>query len=384
MKLIAVALAVLLTRNAMAQSAPAAASSAPMPQSPPLRTQSNVVLVPALVRNAKGELVFTLNAGDFRITDDGIEQSLTLDEDTGNEPLALVVAVEIGAGGRTKLGNYRDLDAVLDAVVGAVPHRVAVVAFDSTPSLAQDFSPDVDVAAAALHDLGPGDKGAAILDALKFSVDLLGRQTPDYRRAILLISETIDRSSQASMDDALRAISDTNTAIYSLSFSSGKANAAHYADRELPYHDDGAGNISFSNAHPGPAHGCMGKDPDPDATTNKGGQAFDCLGLLVPPLALAKLAAIRAADAMQRNVPETVAQLTGGEYFQFENSRSLVRSLLTISNHVPNRYVLSFQPHSPHAGYHSVELKLKDHPGLEITARSSYWADTGTNSVHQP
>ena len=96
MRLIAFALAVLLTGNAMAQSAPAAASPSPMPQSPSLRSQSNVVLVPALVRNAKGELVFTLNAGDFRITDDGIEQSLTLDEDTGNEPLALVVAVEIG------------------------------------------------------------------------------------------------------------------------------------------------------------------------------------------------------------------------------------------------------------------------------------------------
>jgi VWFA-related protein len=384
MKLIAAALVVLVTRAAMAQSAPVAASSVPVPQSPRLRTQSNVVLVPALVLNAKGELVFTLNAGDFRITDDGIEQPLTLDEDTGNEPLALVVAVEIGAGGRTKLENYRNLDAVLDAVVGAVTHRVAVVEFDSTPSLAQDFSPDVDLAARALHDLGPGDKGAAILDALKFSVDLLRRQPPEYRRAILLISETIDRSSQASMDEALRAISDTNTAIYSLGFSSGKANAAHYADRELPLHADGAGNISFSNAHPGPAHGCMGKDTDPDATTNKASQAFDCLALLAPPLALAKLAAIRAADAIERNVPETVAQLTGGEYFQFENSRSLVRSLLTISNHVPNRYVLSFQPHSPHAGYHAVELKLKDHPGLEITARSSYWADTDALPVHQP
>jgi VWFA-related protein len=384
MKLIAAALVVLVTRAAMAQSAPVAASSVPVPQSPRLRTQSNVVLVPALVLNAKGELVFTLNAGDFRITDDGIEQPLTLDEDTGNEPLALVVAVEIGAGGRTKLENYRNLDAVLDAVVGAVTHRVAVVAFDSTPTLAQDFSPDVDLAARALDDLGPGDKGAAILDALKFSVDLLGRQPPEYRRAILLISETIDRSSQASMDVALRAVSDTNTAIYSLGFSSGKADAAHYADRELPIHADGAGSISFSNAHPGPAHGCMGKDPDPEATTNKASQAFDCLGLLAPPLALAKLAAIRARDAIERNVPETVAQLTGGEYFQFENSRSLVRSLLTISNHVPNRYVLSFAPHSPHAGYHAVELKLKDHPDLEITARSSYWADTDASPAHQP
>jgi VWFA-related protein len=361
----------------------ASSQSLPVPSAqtqPGLRTQTNVVLVPALVRNGKGELVFTLKADDFRVTDDGIQQPLTLDEDTGSEPLALVVAVETGGGGRSKLSAYRNLSAVIDAVVGAVPHRIAVVAFDSEPSLVQDFSPSADAAGAALSNLDPGDKGAAILDGLKFSVDQLRTQPPNYRRAILLISETIDRDSQAKMEDALRVISDTNTAIYSLGFSSGKADAAHYASRELPF-QSGPGGVKLENAHPGPPHGCMGKDPDPDATTNKAIQAFDCLGLLAPPLALAKIAAIRAADGLQRNVPETVAQLTGGEYFKFENSRSLVRDLLTISNHVPNRYVLSFQPQSPHPGYHAVELKLKNHPNLHLTARSGYWADEDASAA---
>ncbi|MGP8175014.1 MAG: VWA domain-containing protein [Terracidiphilus sp.] len=363
----------------------AQAPATPAPQPPQLRAQSTVVLVPALVRNAQGEPVFTLKAGDFRVTDDGVEQQLTLDEDTGSEPLALVVAVETGRAGARKLDAYRNLNAVIAAVVGGVPHRMAVVAFDSAPRLVLDFNPDVEAAGAALRDLETGDKGAAILDGLKFSVDLLRSQLPPWRRAILLISETVDHGSQTTMEDALRAIGDTNTAIYSVAFSSGKADAAHYADRELPIHSGGsAGGISFENAHPGPPHGCMGKDPDPDATQNKAEQAFDCLGLLAPPLALAKLAAIRAADSLQGNVPETVAQLTGGEYFRFEDNRSLVRGLLTISNHVPNRYMLSFQPQSPHPGFHFVELRLKDHPGLRVTARSGYWADSDAAATPQP
>jgi VWFA-related protein len=379
MKLLAVIASLLMGPALLAQ----APDSAP-PQESTLSVRSSLVLVPAMVKTKGGDVVFTLTSDDFAVTDDGVEQKLRLEDDTDGQPLALVVCVETGGSGSRRLDQYRDLGPVLDALIGNVPHKVAVVGFDSAPMLLHKFTPDVDAVAGTLGSLDLGDEHATILDAIGFSVDLLRKQPTTYRRAILLISETIDNGSHMKLEEALRAISDTNTAIYSLGFSSGKANAAHYADRELPYHVDGAGNISFSNAHPGPAHGCMGKDPDPDATTNKGGQAFDCLGLLVPPLALAKLAAIRAADAMQRNVPETVAQLTGGEYFQFENSRSLVRGLLTISNHVPNRYVLSFQPHSPHAGYHSVELKLKDHPGLEITARSSYWADTDANSVHQP
>ena len=375
MKLVA-ALLLLLPMAGFAQAPAAHSPAAQVPPQTQLRVESTVVLVPALVRTANGKVVFTLKADDFKVTDDGIAEQLTLDEDTGSEPLALVVAVETGGAGASKLGDYRNLDADLSAVVGAVPHRIAVVAFDSAPRLVRDFTPDTDAVADALANLDAGDKGAAILDGIRFSVDLLRKQPAAYRRAILLISETIDRDSQTKMDDALRAISDTNTAIYSLAFSSGKADAAHYADRELPIHPGGnAGGVSFENAHPGPPHGCMGKDPDPDATQNKGVQAFDCLGLLAPQLALAKLAAIRAADALQRNVPDTVAQLTGGEYFRFENSKSLERNLFTLANHVPNRYVLSFHPQSPHAGFHAIELKLKDYPELHVTARSGYWVD---------
>lgn len=78
-------------------------------------------------------------------------------------------------------------------------------------------------------------------------------------------------------------------------------------------------------------------------------------------------------NGLHQNIPETVAHVSGGEYFKFTDTRSLERSLITISNHLPNRYLLSFQPQSPHAGLHSLNLRLKDYPGLIITARSSYF-----------
>jgi hypothetical protein len=89
-------------------------------------------------------------------------------------------------------------------------------------------------------------------------------------------------------------------------------------------------------------------------------------------------------NGLRRNVPESVAQLTGGEYFPFTNARNLEGSLLTISNHVPNRYVLSFQPPSPHPGLHAVELRLKKYPNLVVTSRRSYWADPESTSQPVP
>jgi VWFA-related protein len=341
---------------------------------PVLSARSNLVLVPALVRTKSGELVFTLTAKDFSITDDGVEERVALEENTDGEPLALVIAVETGGGGARQLDKYIHLATTIEAVVGGVPHKVAVVGFDSGPILIQDFTSDLDVVDGAIRGLSPGNGGAAILDGLGFSIDLLRKQPPEYRRAILLLSETIDHGSHMKLDEAVREISDTNTAIYSLGFSSTRSDVGHYASEELPSVWNGGG---FSNPNPQHPGGCMGKDPDADPGTsqNKLSQAYDCLGQLAPPLAAIRMAAIAAMDGMRRNAPETVARLTGGEFFHFGNARSLESSLLTISNHVPNRYVLSFQPQAPHPGLHVIELRLKEHPNLVVTARRNYWAD---------
>jgi hypothetical protein len=179
---------------------------------PSISVGTNLVLVPALVKTKSGELVFSLSAQDFLLTDNGESQTLQLEPDIGLQPLALAVVIQTGGGGAAHLQDYRGLDAVLDAVIGDVPHRIAVVAFDSIPHLAQDFTDNTDVASANIAKLKAGDPGVAILDALKFGIDLLRKQPTDYRRAVLLFSETIDGNSQTSLEDAVRAFDDTNTA----------------------------------------------------------------------------------------------------------------------------------------------------------------------------
>jgi len=218
------------------------------------------------------------------------------------------------------------------------------------------------------------DNGAAILDSLGFAVDLLRHQPWGYRRAILLVSETLDRGSRLTLEQTVRAVSDTNTTIYSIGFSTAKSEVAHYASRQLPINMQN-GVLQFENPYPNPSHGCMGKDPDPDpdGTHNKLAQFYDCLVQLAPPLGLAKMAAIATNDALRRNVPETVAHLTGGEYFKLTDAKSLERDLGTIANHLPNRYVLSFHPQSPHPGLHLISVRVPQYSDLEVTARRSYW-----------
>ncbi len=351
-------------------SAPQASAETAQPATT-LTTSSTLVLVPALVRDKKsGQLVFTLKADDFVLTDDGVPQKLHLEQDTGGEPLALVVDIEGGGAGARELDKYAALAPMIESVVGDVPHLVAVVGFDSSPVLVQDFTPDIDAAAHGIQALiadNNGDDGAAILDSIGFSIDLLRKQPLQYRRAILLLSESNDRGSKLRLDQALRAISDTNTAIYSIGFSSGVSDLKRNSEKAL------------GDSTPGPAHGCMSRDPnDPNVNLNQNPaeQAFNCLGLLAPPLALAKAAVIAILDGLQKNIPETVARTTGGEYFKLTNAKSLERDLHTISNHIPNRYILSFQPQSPHPGFHLLTLGLPSYANLRVSARNGYWADT--------
>lgn len=358
----------------------AVASSAhqnePSPSSPqanptPLTIRSNLVLVPALVKDRGGETVFSLTADDFTLTDNGTPQLLQLESDTDSLPLAVVVIVETGGEGAARLNDYRNLGPALHALIGDVPHRVAVVSFDSAPRIEQDFGQGTSVAAKTTSLLHKGDQGAAILDALRVGIDLLRKQPPEYRHAVLLLSETEDRGSRTTLDEAVRAVDDTNTAIYSFAFSTAKAAVKHEGSK-LPR----PGGTAYTNVPYGPG-GCMSRAPDadPDAHGKRGVQALDCASDVLPPLRLVRMAFLAARDGFQRNVPESVAKLTGGEYFTFKNEKALTQEILVVSNDIPNYYVLSFRPQSPQTGFHALDLRLKSQPKLLVWARKAYWVD---------
>ncbi len=374
-------LALLAAPLANAQS-PAPDAQSPTDNNPPpasITVSSSLVIVPALVRTKSGELVYTLKANDFILTDNGVVQTLRLEQDTGSEPLAMVIVVQTGGDAAAHLDQYQHLAPMLDNMLGGVDHRVAVVGFDSKPIVLHGFTSNLDYISHSLDILDPGDNQAAVLDAIVYAVNLLRQQPTTYRRAILLLSQTTDRGSQVSELDALHAISDTNTVMYSVGFHTMGT-------------DEGKEAAKFGSPYtpplpPGPQHGCFSRDMGTDAdgkpikpTESAGSQDLNCVEELLPPLRLAHLAEIAARNALRRNISESVAHLTGGEYFKFKNVKTLDHDLFTIANHIPNRYVLSFQPHSPTPGFHSIVLKLRDESHLSVEARDGYWVNTDNGS----
>jgi VWFA-related protein len=330
---------------------------------PELTVRTTLVMVPVLVTTKSGKVVFELTADDFVVTDNGVPQHVTIDPDTDSQPLALAIVVETGGAGAGHLSDYQHLDSMLDALVGNVEHRVALVGFDSAPRLLTPFTPRMADVSQQLSNLREGDRGAAILDAVAFAVAQLRAQPANYRRAILLLSETIDQGSSTTLNEALRLISNTNTAMYSFAFSSTRAAISHEASK-------------LNNDTPGPAHGCFSREgADPEYEGHYSKQVLDCISQLAPPVRLATMTFLTARNALRNKTAESIADLAGGEFFRFHNAKDLKAQLIEVSNDVPNYYVLSFRPTSLTPGLHALHVETKVGSHLVLKARREYWID---------
>jgi VWFA-related protein len=295
-----------------------------------LHTQSNVVLIPALVKSAQGEAVYGLGAKDFIVEDDGEEQTVHLDEVAEGQPVSMVIAIQRGRRANYEFPRMRGLSAMLDPLVAEGRGAVAIVEFDSRVQTAQNFTGSSDKIAWTMKELEPGDGGAAILDAVDYSVKMLEQVPKERQRVLLLISETRDHGSAAKVEDVVAEIGQSNTAVYALAFSPSRSNIL----------DTMRGNNKNE------------MNPSPD---------------LLAPL-------LMAAEAMKKNMPKTVASMTGGEYEMFATGKNFDLRMIDFSNHLHSRYLLSIEPRSPHAGLHQLRVRLRDAGDRTVLARSSYWA----------
>jgi VWFA-related protein len=311
-------------------------------QEPTFRTQSNVVLVPTLVRDKLGNIVYGLQAQDFVVDDNGVPQTLHLDEAAEDNPVSMVVAVQCGRRADFELPRMHGLAAMLQPVMDQPGSKIALVAFDSTVHPVENFTGNAQAVRRDLHNLQAGDGGAAILDAVAYSVKLLDEAPKDHKRVLLLISETRDHGSHtATIDDVIREIGNSNTVVYTLVFSPSKSNVL-----------DTLRGANNPDLHPETTE--YHNDPD-----------------LLAPFVL-------AAQAMRKNTAKAIAAQSGGEYQMFDSAKGFDTKMNQFSNHLHSRYLLSFQPAHPEPGLHQLTVKLRDPGSTKVLARSSYWAKGST------
>ncbi len=301
-----------------------------------VRSRSNLVLVPTLVKDEQGSVVYGLQTQDFIVEDNGVQQSIRLDEAPEGQPISLVIAIQCGRRAFFEFPRMQGLKSMLDPLFAMGKARVAVVEFDSHAVLSRRFTSDESLIDDDLSELQQGDSGAAILDAIAYSIDVLRNEPEDRQRVLLLISETRDHGSKMKIEDAVTAVGRVNAVMYALAFSPTLSNIL----------DTGRGNNL------------------PWTKNNEMHPTMDFLDL-----------AYRAAQAMRKNVPSTVADMTGGEYELFATRKKFEVRMNDFTNHLHSRYLLSFVPQDPQPGLHQLRVQIKGGKSATVLARTSYWAE---------
>ena len=315
-----------------------------------LHTTTTLVVVPTLVQTTGKEPVFSLTAADFVLTDNGVPQKVTLEEEA-KRPLSLVVLMQTGGVARGQFASYVNLETMLSSLLGGAPNKVSIVNFDSRPEAASPFTSNVAEWRDAIDHPDQGDSGAAIFDGISFALDLLKKEPVSNRRAILLISQEHDSGSKTQMKDIVRDLGETNTAIYSVTFSAEKTEA------KLAFKDPAHLNPPISVV---PSDGSLKPYNDPERPI----QGYFKLDV---PLRL-------IFGAMQKNLSAEVANLSGGEAMSFDGRGELEQDMNVLNNHIRNSYILSFSPSSAEPGLHTIKVQLARHPEMMVSARTSYWA----------
>jgi VWFA-related protein len=305
---------------------------------PTIKATSTLVAVQTLVRLPSGEFAKHLDADQIELLDNGIRQKVTLEE-TANRPIALVVLMQTTGPDAVQFQNYRKLPELLNSMIGRSAHEIMLVTFDSRPRATWHFPARPDGVEYALTHPVAGDDGAAILDAVDYVIELLQQEEGDFRRVVLLLSQSQDEGSRAPAKEVVRHLGKGNTAVYSLTFTA----------RKSP-----------------PPWGSKNQVAKPPAIPPVD-EAVD----MSTPLGV-------AVKALRTNTTEELAMLSGGAQLKFRDEPDFEKQLSAIADDIHNRFTVSFQPDSHQPGFHMLSVRVAGQQRhLGILARTSYWFDAG-------
>ena len=210
--------------------------------------QRNVdeVVLNATVLDDKQHMVNTLAKDDFKVSEDGVQQTITsfLHQDI---PISLGILVDNSGSMRTKRQAVNT--AALDLVHYSNPDDESfIVNFSDEAYIDQDFTANVNKLRDGLTHID-SKGGTALYDAIMASADYLTKNAKRPKQVLLVITDGEDNASSTTLEETVRRIQDLQgPIIYSIGLlydDTGGGREAHRAKRALELLSNETGGISF-------------------------------------------------------------------------------------------------------------------------------------------
>ena len=209
---------------------------------PVFRTDVELVNVSVVVQDRNGNFLPGLKKGNFRLTEDGIPQTIQR-VDASEAAMTVVMVIEYSRLYWQFL--YDTLNAAYGFVNSLEPQDwVAVMVYDLRTEVLLDFTRNKQAAFGALSVLRtPGFSESNLFDAVSEAVermhDIAGK------KAIVLISSGVDTFSKTRYDAVLKKVQASDTPIYAIG--TGQAARLWYEGRNYMGSEAGIGFLQADN-----------------------------------------------------------------------------------------------------------------------------------------
>jgi VWFA-related protein len=351
---------------AIAASAAPQTPSAPATPSTTLKVQVNEVILPVTVRDKKGQIVPNLKQDDFTLMEDGRPETIKSFTHETNLPFRLGLLVDTSRSQENALPGERSATGkFIDQMLSQPADKAFLLHFDHQVELLQDFT----AAKPKLHhelddmsassgggggqsssDDGSGGRrrgGTQMYDAIYLAANELMLKEHG-RKAIIVLSDGVDRGSKESLNDAIDAAEKANVSVYTVYF---KGEEDH----------SGGGNPGMGR------RGGMGGGGYPG-----GGGGYPGGGRRGGPTGTSE------PKVDGKKILEQIATRTGGLWFEAKKKDSFDEIYAQIGEELHGQYLLTYTPDKAGSsddtdGFHKVSLKAKDDK-LQVITREGYYS----------
>jgi VWFA-related protein len=351
----------------LAQQKTSTPDPAPTSTAPTIAVDARLVNLPVVVRDKKGALIQNLTKDDFILQVDGKPQTIRyFDKDT-NLPLVLGLLVDTSRSQRSVLDEERTASSTfLDQMLTAPKDQAFIAQFARQVELLQDLTTSRPLLQKALREIDtPGNTsdddassrrgGTTLYDALFLASDeLMHKQTG--RKAIIILSDGVDRNSKETLVKSIEAAQRADTIIY----------AIYFKGEETPMQNNQHGRGGYpGGGYPGGGYP-GGRYPGggyPGGGYPGGGNGGGNNGNYPPQ---------NHVDG--KKILERMAQETGGRLFEVKKNQDVAQIYNQIADELRAQYRLGYTPSQEAAanGFHQIDLALHQ-KGLLIQTRDGYY-----------
>jgi VWFA-related protein len=323
-------------------------SGEPAQEKNQILTRVDEVVVPVTVTDRMGQPVLDLSQTNFRVFDNGVEQ--TIDHwEVGGEPLAVVLVIETSSRIQAMARVIHSLSGIFTETVMAANGEAAVITYDSEVEIHQPFTHDHDAIGSAIAGVKFEVSTRHLYDGMAKAMELLETQQPSYRRIILIIGESQDDGSEARLGQVVRRAAQGNISIYAVGTSSVAADLSG---------NNGPAPLNVPGLPPITTRPCVDL------------RGYPCFDLATPTIWLLEMG---TTTKIKKHELDVAAAATGGIHYSTFRDNTIQVALDRIGAELHAQYVLSYAPATaPRPGFNAIKVTVS-RPDLTLRTRPGYY-----------